>query len=1130
MTPTTLAKPAPALTPVSFQSSVITYYDIESLSNVFSLVAYTPRPGQKPSIEIFHLIDTEDLRQALTFDDLERTIYEQNPGLPQSTVVVHDLRTTAGAERLATLLGLSDAENVGDRESECSYGSRFRPVCTTDLNTYDPQLHPFFAGYNSKNYDTTMLAELFSRLFAPYADRNTRVREARGKLAYAKLLKNPQDIADAQALLVTELEAIAAPAAVTASEMRTFNDTLFTAENIKFMPGVLGWGSTPGLIRNAMLRSGRHIDIAQLNEHQKMVALKRLLGMLGYQVKESEKLGADSTINNIEELLELLSYNVSDCLGLSQLAAHPVYANAFDLKAGLLSQYFETAFTKWGSPRRDRLTIDSSSAQFVGRILAPDKPLNDIASVSYMYPDPEIAAERGVTPVNVLDEAVAFFERDVTPDRATNQAQAKAHADFMRVVKYYREIEGKNFNDSQEYRDLFGNAALPAHSLREITMPPNNLHYIQRDGSTSSCFVTFSYGGIHGAEVNLSLFTKHQHQYAAQEEMLAIAKKAYPDARAFVARTKAQQGRIPLGDGTFVDKALVLLGSDPEKVRYRKPKAGDAIQIEQLERAQRLFPEPADLLRRQRPADQALQLHDENGRILLDGKTILQKTTQSGATYREEVRSKVPQIFVPKKKIPNSTELNPTYRWTSVGRVTHEDFSSYYPNLLRNMRAFYNKELGEDRYAAIFFQKEDLGKRMKDQSLSSEERNRLAILREGTKLILNSASGAGDAGHKNPIRMNNRIISMRIIGQVLSWRIGQAQTLEGARIISTNTDGLYSVLDEEVNNRVLAEQAELIGIDIEPEPMFLISKDTNNRLELTPPRGHGTDLPVELWDIHNAGGGDLACHEGPTPRKSLAHPAVIDHALARYLQTVATRGDGSLTEPFDEELGRSFLQAALDLSDPVKTALLFQNMVVGSRGSITYPFAAAPLSAADTAEESTGDAEEPAAPEPNPIDDPDSGDEDETEDMEDSSVLRDIRALPVVNRMFIVREGTPGAVSLHAASARKVPPATLEKRRKGEVPPALPNPIAADMLRKHGWATSAADLVLNSKLVRVPTDQDVQVRKLPRIDPHWSVLLCNDDMHAMDQSRLVAILQALDLDKYLGMLNHTYTKNWRNVV
>src|SRR5699024_2717947 len=177
------------------------------------------------------------------------------------------------------------------------------------------------------------------------------------------------------------------------------------------------------------------------------------------------------------------------------------------------------------------------------------------------------------------------------------------------------------------------------------------------------------------------------------------------------------------------------------------------------------------------------------------------------------------------------------------------------------------------------------------------------------------------------------------------WQIGQAQTKAGARIISTNTDGLYSILDTETNNRVLAEQSDAIGVDIEPEPMFLISKDSNNRLELVPPEKGSVDSPLLDWQIAAASGGTLACHRGPRPDKALAHPAVLDFALAKYLQTVTSRTEAALSEDFDVELGRKIIDEALDVENPVSTAMLFQNVIAASRASITYPFAAAPASA-----------------------------------------------------------------------------------------------------------------------------------------------------------------------------------------
>ncbi|WP_020385277.1 hypothetical protein [Kribbella catacumbae] len=1076
------------LPPVTAESSLFTFYDIESLSNVFSLVAYTPRPDlARDALEVFYLVDDATLAAAVQTHSLVEVIRTGNPGLPQVEASLYDLHTIRGNLRLAQLMGLSDAEQVCDPDQDSSYPGDLRPVCDTDPS-FDPAAHPFLAGYNSMNYDTTMLALYLSEVYSDVVDH-------RARLAYAQQQRRsastPQRVAETEQLLVDVLAQRPQFKPITAAALRGHNDELFDAKNIEYMPGYLGWDTPQGKIRRAMLQSGRHLDVARLNELQRKVGLKRLLGMLGHQIKESGKLGHDSIITTLEELYELLAYNVADCLGLAQLFEHPLYSSAFDLKAGLLTQYSETVFNRNETVRRDRLTIDSSSAKFVGRILAPHTPLNDIEKVSFVYPAAEIAHERGIAQVNVLDECVRFFEERVAPDRAANPAQAKAHTDFLQVVAYYRSIEGQNFNDSEEYSELYG---LPVRSLKEIPKSPNNLPYFLADGTPSSCFATFSTGGIHGAEADIAGFERDLAEHRASTMMLGLARHLYPDAKDFVAEAKRQHNMLALPDGTSVDKRLVLLGSDPAKVKYRKPKKDDPVQAEQLTRAQTQIPDPAGLLAVQRPDHEALDVAitdsmSPGGVFVIRGKTVLAKSAATSAEYRTEAAKKAPELFVAKEDA--STKLHPKYARTSTGHVTHEDFTSYYPNLLRNMRAFYNPELGEDRYATIFFDKERLGRELKQPGLRAAEKERLTTLRNGTKLILNAASGAGDASHKNPIRMNNRIISMRIIGQLFSWRIGQAQTLAGARIISTNTDGLYSVLDREINDQVLAEQAALIGVDIEPEPMFLISKDSNNRLELTAPRAEST---LAESRIIAASGGTLACHVGPRPDKSLAHPAVVDFALAQYLQVVATRGEAALSEAFDTDLGRKLMGEAIDPEDPLRTALLFQNVIAASRGSITYPFAAAPL-------------------------DPTAGDEGQR--------IVDPRPLQMVNRAFVVRHGTDGAVSLLNAGAWKIPPATQAKRRQGAQRP-VPDEIATSILAHHGWAATRWMNSQNPRLTLIPEDRDVSTRKINGIEPAWSMVICNDDLTALGPPALMAIIEALDLDVYTQMLAETFTKNWMN--
>ncbi|MFD2794607.1 hypothetical protein ACFS27_13705 [Promicromonospora vindobonensis] len=1047
--------------PVTAENARFTFYDIESLKDVFTLCAYTPEPdGVVDRLEIFFLTDDEQLSDGVDPQALYEAVVRSNPGLPAVSTQLWNLRSERGNIRLAELVGLSNADQVNDRSDVSSYPAHLRPVCDTDPD-YDPSAHPFLAGYNSMNYDTVMLALYLHEAFpAPHSDRLFQPATARG--------------------------------------MREHNDTLF-GEHIEYMPGYLGWDGPAAKIRRAMLHSGRHLDVARLNEQQFKVSLKRLLGMLGHQIKESDKLSHDTSIRTLEELYELLAYNVSDCLGLAQLFTHPTYASSFDLKASLLTQYAETVYARDGSARRDRLTVDSSSAKFVGRILAPYTPLNDIEAVSFLYPAKEVAAERGVAQVNVLDECVRFFENHVAPDPrknpGTTPAQKAAHAQFMQVVGYYRSVEGKNFNDSDEYQELY---SLPPRSLRDVPKTPNNVPYFHSDASPSSCFVTFSTGGIHGAEADMSAYTLDRIARIEADTMLQRARIAFPDAKDFVAEAKRQHHLLALPDGTWVDKRLVLLGSDTEKVKYRKPKKDDPEQTAQLARAQAQTSDPADLLATQRPEAEALHVRLADGTVL-DGKAVLAVTSAAKAVYRDEPAKRAPALFTSKED--GSTRLHPKYARTSAGLVIHEDFTSYYPNLLRNMRAFYNPELGEDRYTTIFFEKERLGQEMKKLGITPEEKARLATLRNGTKLILNSASGAGDASHRTPIRMNNRIISMRIIGQLFSWRIGQAQTLAGARIISTNTDGLYSVVDgsngfdESTNNRVLAQQQSAIGVEIEPELMFLISKDSNNRLELEAPT---PGRAVADSPIITASGGTLACHAGPTPTKSLAHPAVIDFALARYLQTVASRGEGALSEPFDPVLGRKAIEEAIDPDDPVRTLVLFQNVIAASRGSITYPFAADPLS-----------------------------DGDQDDEDADARIVNP-RALQMVNRVFIVLDGTDGAVSLHNAGAWKVSPASQAKRRQNGSAGVRRDEIAVQVLRHHGWAKNRNETIATDGLMLLPDDQDVVIRRINGIDPTWSMVVANDDLRTLPAPRVERLIAALDLGTYTQMLDETFTKNWMN--
>lgn len=1133
-----------AKTPATSSTGRFVFYDVEALANAFTLSMLDRRTA---AVDVYWLVpadgsrlDQEVNRGAMDQRALAATIRQANPALPAgATLRVWDLSTWEANERLARAVGVSDARMVCNPRATSSFPAEWRPVCDTD-DAFDPTgAHPYLAGYNSYNYDTTMLAVYFTLATAHLGGKGASMDRAARAAGFAP---------------------------VSTAELRRHNDQLFSESFIDFMPGYLnngeiaegrGWDSTAHLLRQAMVHSGRHIDVAMFNEVQRRVALKRGLGGLGRQILESGKLGHDSVLEGAQDLFDLIAYNVSDVVGLSHLFEDPIYSSAFDLKNGLLHEYPETRYeqSKFGyranvsdrSVRRDRLGPDSTSAKFVARILAPYSNLVDLPAVSFMYPSQEVAERTGIARRDVLEQCRDFFYG--TFDDLSDPRHVAARAAFDQVYAYYADIRGKNFNTSEEYRQhhpdgsvaeqlVHGNGAgwseaggattrgkgpLEASYLADIAKRPLNIPYFQADGSESSCFATFSTGGIHGAEADWAGWRAERAEWDAQAAMIEAARAAYPDPRDLVLATRAEHERIELPDGSTVDKPLVLIGSDPAKVSWRKPKKGDAAQNEQLARAQGQVRTAAALLDRQRPAEDKM-LHTLPDGTVIDTKKVLSNATATSAAYREAPSGRRPELF--EATADGGNKLRPKYAHTSMGPVVHEDFSSYYPNLLSNMGAFYNPDLGEDRYAKILADKDRYGAMMKDPSISSAERARLSVLRNGTKLILNSASGAGDTTFANqPIRVNNSIISMRLIGQMFAWLIGQAQTLAGASVVSTNTDGLYAMADDAEGMarliEVLAEQQQMINIEIEPEPLVVVTKDSNNRLEMAlkgprdlrrlddAERGRIEALLAEgTWNLDttrivSGSGGTLACLAGPRPDKSLAHPAIRDYALARYLRYVAfghvppwRTEPLSLHEPLDERLGRQILIEALREEDPVFAARLFQNVIAASNSKITIPFAADPL-------------------DPN---DPDYS----------LDAITNPRPLQHYNRVFYVHHRKPGAVSLRSAGAWAIPPASRLKRREQGDPSTDDHDVAKAILRANGYARTRAEQAASPGLRLLPEDQDVQVRRISQIDPAWSCLIVNQDLHTMDPRTLEDLLGCLDLDVYVGMLAKVYEKNWMN--
>ena len=987
------------------------FYDIESLHNVFTLCNYKP---EKNLIDVYYLID--DNAKTIGFNpteqgmELARYVQKVNKNF-HGGISLYDLTDEISSLHLAQTFGLSDAYSVNDPTAKSTFADELRPVCDTDEN-YDDDKHPYLMGYNSYNYDTTMLALYLSETFVPRQVTHCSVNPSQQKT-----------LASVPSSNVT----IMPP---TARQMRAYNDELFSPQFKGNMPSRLAYSrnytdsknprafdgpnysSIPYKIRKNMLMTGRHLDVARLNEKQQKVALKRLLGMLGYQILESDKLkGPSAKINDLSEFFDLIAYNASDVINLKQLFEHKVYQSAFTLKKGLLESYPELIYERQKkrpdgthpykpdinpkAVRRDRLCIDSSSAQFATKSLCPYGHLTDIPVVSFLYPSENIAKQKNIPRVNVLDQTRDFFYKNFT--------QPELRKQFDSIYFYYKDnIEGKNFNSSSNYETDYSGTKEYAkpHSMSEIPKQNMNLFYFNKDGTPSSCFVTFSTGGIHGAEYNKKLYDYDVQLYNAEVALQDKCKEIFPDP------CELKKAKTVTIDGTeYSWKQFLKSNSTGKKASYKIIK-------------------PVELFK-----------EDKNG----------------------------------------AYKINKKYVFTSSDPTNHEDFTSYYPNLLRQMEAFYNPGLGYDRYGEVFDQKSKYGKLMKDPSIPEDKRKYYDILRNGTKLILNSASGAGDATFESNIVMNNQIISMRIIGQLFSYTIGQAQTLYGAKITSTNTDGLYSVLEETLNNQILEKESANIGVEIEPEPCWLISKDSNNRVEIVMTKDEKSHIGYTFGKIISASGGTLSCRKGPTPTQSLAHPAIIDWALTEYLIHCAKQN--ALHKPFDYDIGKNILMRAITEFDDVTYLNMFQNMVSSSDGSITYIFG-------------------------------------ETDDNDEPIILQHY------NRVFIMKDKTPQTMHLKAAAARKITPATLAKRKKdGNVRLQQNDPRASKILEENGVSVRDID-----------SRQETVIQKINSLDENWYMFICNRNLYELSDDEKRFITDNLDIEKYLSLLQNSFEENWRNIL
>lgn len=1254
------------------------FYDIECLSNIFTLTNYLPEENR---VDQYYLADPKLMKQIAVEPNLLKQLTDRvnlrnhnftpdrhTQNLGNGTVHLYDLSRPKAVLRLAREFGVSTSKNINDpTDATSNYPAGLRLVCDTDLShdqakwtadevskrykaklsnhncdqnivnlpinqylnqlnyhEYDENKDPYLFGYNSDNYDLTILAIFFEDVFTEITGSNHAnvdfcSHNDTGYHYFEVTPPKPQILRKINNYMFSSNYKDNMPSILFKPPVE---DVRYSNRKMKFR--------TAFQIRRNMLQSGRHLDVSKLNEKMSKVGLKRLLGMMGYQILESDKLkpGTD-TIDNMDMFYELLAYNASDCINLAALFYddrgndHRYYVSQFELKKSMLKTYPMTVYQKRTDAyapdiapdkvKKRRMLVDSSSAQIATNVVCPYGHLNDIAKVSYKYPEIRKSKEVGIPQFDVLKQTKDFFyQRVYLPASKTNPEGAKkALASFKRITDFYQYIQSKNFNDADNFykHQLLLNSKNQLPQIKQAIEDSRSKEFL----SFMSSFNSFDLlsinhqreikGQVNGQDVMVSA------DFVKSNKIVAVdANKQYPDQNKLRLGSLVQYIKEHIKPGrkrANTDLALSMLAiyqkyqtqavntadlyqamADEDKPQTNEEKFEENLDYQKFSELCRkftkivfdreIYPEvysqqfaknwdsaklfiarsnfakqKVDIkplyqlrLRPYTPQDlpkgnYCIPFFDKNanptsGYALFStggvhgaeyNKALYEqdnRETDNTAGYQQESLfdlTPATQVKVKKTKNKSKTkyelfipgkggnyELNKRYTYTSADPSHHEDFSSYYPSLCRMLNVYWNDGIGKDIYGEVYDRKEKLGTMMKDPKYTPEQRGFYHDQRQGTKLILNSTTGKGDShGQNSPIQMNNNIMAMRIIGQMFTWRIGQAQALAGAKIISTNTDGLYTVLaDKQLNDQILKDEAKEIHVRIDPEELFLVTKDANNRVE----------EDVKTYKINVPSGGSLAAFNGPVPTHSLAHPAAIDRALGIYMQTITKPGspyyDKTMMKPFNKTLGMHILHNLLGevktKQDKEELLRYLQNVIASSPGSDRYIFTSKKDYGTSLNEKILLDHKS------------------NTTDFNlafNGVPKSDFQIMQHYNRVLYVKPNSmPDIRHIYVASGRKVSDPIRASRKRQGIRVYNNSEIAEYILQNNGVAVN--HLNKNHK--------EAQVVKLPSLPSSWPVVLQNASWASLTEKELDELLDNIDYDHYLELLMTTYIDSWCNNV
>ena len=261
--------------------------------------------------------------------------------------------------------------------------------------------------------------------------------------------------------------------------------------------------------------------------------------------------------------------------------------------------------------------------------------------------------------------------------------------------------------------------------------------------------------------------------------------------------------------------------------------------------------------------------------------------------------------------------------------VIHLDYSSFYPVMAKTMK-FYMTAKGIDRYTGIidyrFVVKDEAGKlyqrlnELKHDGLEASEEfkdvqakyDKTQEDQMGLKFVLNNATGAGNMHNKYALLpVDNKTLSMRLIGNMLIWALAQRFAARGAYIISTNTDGIYVCnVELEEAEKIVNEYIEDYGMPIEPELMArFVNRNVSTRLDFM---YYPDQISKSSGELKHAT--DLTFSRGSIGQ-NVPYPLICAKAVLHYIES----NENWLNEPYNPNTIRDYIESVAK-GEPIPSA------------------------------------------------------------------------------------------------------------------------------------------------------------------------------------------------------------------